>query len=69
MKIKTLGIYGFGKWVNQKFRTGVETTPTHYGKNEAGRVTPTILYPPAVSLVSQPSMGQLQQNRYEPGNT
>ena len=38
MKIKTLEIYGYGKWVNQKFELG-DQLQLFYGKNEAGKST------------------------------
>ncbi|UUX33940.1 ATP-binding protein [Fundicoccus culcitae] len=38
MKIKTLDIYGYGKWVNQRFEIN-EHLQLFYGKNEAGKST------------------------------
>lgn len=38
MKIKTLDIYGYGKWVNQKFDIN-DDLQLFYGKNEAGKST------------------------------
>lgn len=38
MKIKTLDIYGYGKWVNQKFDID-DSLQLFYGQNEAGKST------------------------------
>lgn len=38
MKIKTIEVYGFGKWVNQTFES-VDQLQIFYGANEAGKTT------------------------------
>ncbi|MCA9765404.1 MAG: AAA family ATPase [Carnobacterium sp.] len=38
MKIKSIEIYGFGKWIDKKF-VNLEQTQLFYGENEAGKTT------------------------------
>ena len=65
MKIKTLEIYGYGKWVNQKFELG-DQLQLFYGKNEAGKSTLQSFI--RSMLFGFPSRRRRvnQQNRYEP---
>ncbi|WP_124059401.1 ATP-binding protein [Vaginisenegalia massiliensis] len=65
MKIKTLDIYGYGKWVNQRFELK-DQLQLFYGQNEAGKSTLQSFirsmlfgFPTKRKKVNQP-------NRYEP---
>ena len=38
MRIKTLDIYGYGRWINQKFDIN-DDIQLFYGRNESGKST------------------------------
>lgn len=68
MRIKTLDIYGYGRWINQKFDIN-DDIQLFYGRNESGKSTlqsfiRSILFgfPSRRKKVNQP-------NRYEPKNS
>ena len=65
MKIKTLDIYGYGKWVNQKFEIE-DGLQLFYGQNEAGKST-LQSFIRSILFGFQTKRRRINQlNRYEP---
>ncbi|MFK8242183.1 MULTISPECIES: AAA family ATPase [unclassified Facklamia] len=65
MRIKTLDIYGYGKWVNQQFEIS-EQLQLFYGANEAGKSTLQSFIRSILFGFPTKRKRVNQQNRYEP---
>lgn len=65
MKIKTLDIYGYGKWINQRFELN-EHLQLIYGPNEAGKSTLQSFIRSILFGFPTKRKRINQQNRYEP---
>ena len=65
MKIKTLDIYGYGKWVNQSFDIHSDLQ-LFYGKNESGKSTIQSFIRSILFGFPDKRKRKVKQNRYEP---
>lgn len=67
MKIKVLDIYGYGKWVDQRFEIA-DTLQIIYGPNEIGKSTLQSFIKSILFGFPDKRKRKIQQNRFEPRN-